>query len=1097
MNANESYSQKTRITLNVADVTIAQILDEIENTTEFKFIYSIKNVDLKRRVSINVEQLRIKQILRNLFNQTQTAYKVRGKQVILSKTGLEEIEVTVPPKEATIQQKITVKGQVLDHLSLPLAGVSIIEKGTSNGAFTDFDGNFEIEVAPEAILVFTYIGFNPQELIASTSFLSVSMKENVSELDEVIVVAQGISKSRKALGYAISQVDTKETENRAESDIARTLVGKISGVRIDEASGSSGSALGITIRGNLSLTGDNQALIVIDNVPSSAGLINVDPNDIKNITVLKGLNAAVLYGNLGRNGVILIETKSGNPELGKKRFDVSMSQVLYTNTAASLPDFQNKYGVGNNFVTDASSYENVGSHGAAFEDLDFIPHPLFRDQRFPEFANALVPYEAAKDNVNDFFKTGIGQVTSLNIRSTGENASFNFATNYTSEDGIIGTNNFKRFNISIGGTARISNKFRISSSLSYITRHRNRQTSSIFDALYLMPRSLDIHSFPFQDSEGRNVYYNRNTENPLWTINNTGDDLITNRLVGVVNLDYAINKNHNIKYRGGLQTNNFSEFSFRNKGGIGDTAQFGSLDLTSNETFTIDNSIVLSSNYKLSKTIGLDSQFGINSRFRRTTSLDSEYTDQIVYNYFRPNNFRTVGQGDYDTTRSNLVGIFGQLDFDYKNYLFLNVSGRYDVSSVVEKENQTLFYPGVSVSFVPTSAFKNFKSKYINYLKLRGAFATSSGFPDLYDTRTALSSNPREFDDPEAGLLVTNSLFSNLANPNLKPELHREFELGLEGKFFNNTITLEASVFSRISRNQIFNTQISPDTGFDSTVINAGRLDSQGIEIDLGFDLFKNSEFNWNMRNTFTSFKTDVVELANGIQQLIGRHLKVGEELGVFFGDYVVRDSEGNALVNPIIGEILESSDIGLNDRIIGNTQPDFRLSNIQTLNYKNFSLSAQFEYTHGGQVLSTFAERLIERGLTTDTENREGSFIIPGVLGDPVTGEPILDDNGNTIPNTIQVTANRFALGNYFNPNEHFTYDASVFRIREIALGYTLDKTNFKKLPFESLVMTLSGRNIFYHAPDIPSGTNVDPEVPSRTVPTTKRYSFSIAVNF
>ncbi|MEM8510454.1 MAG: SusC/RagA family TonB-linked outer membrane protein [Bacteroidota bacterium] len=1120
MSANDSYSQRTRITIDLDNATIAEVLDEIENTTEFKFIYSVKNVDLGRRVSLSVEQLRIQNVLRSLFDKTQTSYKVRGRQVILSKAE----PIKSKQKSIAISQRtIMVKGQVFDNLQNPLPGVSIIEKGTTNGVASDFDGNFEIQVQEGATLVFTSIGFLSQEITATTSFMQVTLKESTSELEEVIVVAQGITKSRKALGFSVSKVATEETEGRPEADISRTLQGKISGVQIIAPNGSSGAATDIVVRGNLSLSQGNQALIVLNNVPFDGNLLDIDPNDIKNITVLKGLNAAVLYGSEGRNGVILIETKSGNAILGKKSFNINASLTTYTNNVANIPEFQNEFGVGNNFITDAATIANNGSYGARFTDVDFVPHPYANDSRFPEFSGVEVPYVAVRNNVDDFFNTGIGQTFSLSASATGETASFNFSTGYTGEDGIIGNNNFQRFNINLGGTAQLNDKIVLSSSLGYSTRVRKSQSGNdVFEFLYRIPRNLDIHNLPFEDPlTGENAFF-RQDENPLWTLNNTGRERAVNRLTASINLSYKIDEHHTLKYRGGLQTESAEVFDFRNRGGLVDgdrngideaTRNTGTLELEADSEFVVDNTLILGSEYDISETLGFSSQLGINSRFERDRSQESTFTDQIVFDFFRPSNFRNNSDADFDTGRENLVGFFGQFDFDYNDFLYLGLSGRYDIASTLERENQTLFYPGVSLSFVPTSAF-NFGGSAINFLKIRGAYATSAGFPGRFRTRNTLFSDPREFEDISDGLIVTNSLFSRLENPDIRPELHREFELGIEGNFFNNAITLNASVFTRISEDQIFETELAPETGFTSTTINAGRVDTEGLEIDLGINLFRGSDFNWDIRNTFTAFESTVVELPDGLERVIldnntstqivfqdtgtnAAVAAVGQPLGSYLGSYVVRDSQGNALINPNNGVLLVSDEVGLQDEIIGDLTPDWRATTIHTFGYKNFTLSGQFEYTKGGTRTAQVVEELFERGTSLSTVNREGTFVIPGVYGDPATGQPLLDANGNTIPNTIQQNSNRTAFSNFFEAQEGFTFDASVFRIREVSLSYNLDRTVAKKLPFKNILFTLTGRNIFFYAPNFPRSTNIDPDVVGNSFPSTTRYALGVSINF
>ncbi|UOY05281.1 SusC/RagA family TonB-linked outer membrane protein [Muricauda sp. SCSIO 64092] len=1111
MYADDSYSQRTRITLNVKDILISEVFDEIEKTTEFKFIYSINNVDLERKVSINVEQLRIHNVLQSLFYNTSTVYKLRGRQVILTKLPPPAPKIEVSDSLQLAQEKWIVRGLVVDNLGVPLPGVSVVEKGTTNGVASDFDGNFEIIVEEGAVLVFSSIGFLSLELAASPDFMNIKMKENISELEEVIVVAQGITKDRKALGFGVAKVNTAETEGRPEADVTRTLQGKIAGVQITPSSGSSGDFTNITVRGNLSLTQGNNALIVVDNVPFSGNLLDIDPNSIANITVLKGLNASVLYGSLGRNGVILIETKSGSAKVGKRSFTARLSQTAYTNNVANLPDFQNTYGVGNNLVTDASTVGNLGSNGARFTDVDFVPHPLAGNPSFPEFpANAVVPFEPVPNNVRDFFNTGIGQITALNIDATGEKTSLNFSLGYTSEGGILGNNDFQRFNIGVGGTAQLTDKLKLSSSISYSARTRNSyvpvdilndgEQEDILQNLYIVPRSLDIHSLPFEDPlTGASVYYRSNRENPLWTLENTGRERTTRRINGVTNLTYEFNKNHRLKYRGAFQYQTVNQLTFRNRGGVTDDIEdsLGSLNLDAFTETIADNTLIFESNFQLSDHIGLDSQIGVNSRFEVDTSQETDLNDQIVFGVLRPNNFRVPDQGDYDEGKENLLGVFGQFDFNYNQYLYLNLSGRLDKGSTVESENQNLFYPGVSLSFIPTSAF-DFKNSFVNFLKIRAAYATSAGFPGRFNTRNRLISDPRNFSDINGNLIVANNFSRTLGNIGLGPELHREFELGLEGNFFDNAITLQVSAFNRISEDQIFETEVARSTGFDDTFINAGRLDTRGLELDLSVSLFRKSEFNWDIRNTFATFTTEVVELANNATRLEGdQDLVVGEDLGAILGSYVMRDPNGNALINPATGVVIASDDVGLQPEVIGSTIPDFTATSIHTFRYKNFSLSTQLEYTHGGDLLSPVVELLLERGITTDTRNREGSFLVPGVLGDVFTGQPLLDANGNTIPNTSQITGNNAVFANFYDPDENITFDASVFRIREIALSYSLTKDVVGKLPFQSIDFSVSGRNVFFHAPNFPSGINLDPETVELTTPTTRRYAFTVSVNF
>lgn len=1000
----------------------------------------------------------------------------------------------------------TVTGTVSDNNGLPLPGVNLVIKGTTNGSSTDFEGNFKINTQNATdVLVFSYIGYKIQEItIGNQSTINVSLQEDLEALEEVVVTALGIKKSKKALGYAITTLQSEEVEMRPEADLGRTLQGKIAGVNISAFNGETGAGTSIRVRSSLSINQSNSPLIVVNNVPFGGNISDIDANDIKSISVLKGLNASVLYGSDGRNGVIIIETKSGSAVTGEKTFKASVSTTSYVNDVANLPEYQNTYGIGSEFGYVPG---NLGNWGPAFTDLAEVPHPyaIFSDI-FPEFKDKTIPYKAVRNNVKDFFKTGKGNITSLNIASTQENTAFNLSVGYTDEEGIIGNNDLKRFNLGIGGQVKLTDKLNVSATLNYSTRKVNRlQGSEIFSLLMFIPRDLDLINLPYQNPQtGASVYY-RSSQNPQWVLNNTGlfDDVV--RIFGTINTKYDFTDKLSLTHRAGIDNDSQDEFDYSNKGGFGEN-EFGFLDLDYDKEVTIDQSIILSlNNVKLGTNIGLDAQMGLNSRFIKGKSQSSNSDNQNVFGFLRPSNFNTT-LANYNSYNENLAGAFGQFEFSYDNFLYVTLSGRNDWGSTVEPENRSLFYPGASFSFIPTSAF-NLNSSTLNYLKIRGAYGTSSGFPTRFNTRNILETNPRRFVAPNGQVIITNSADEEFANPNLKPELHREFEVGIESMLFNSRVNFELSAFKRISEDQILGAGLPPETGFTSTTINAGRIDTEGLEIDLGIDVIKTNNFKWNFRNLFTAYESLVVDLPQNQLELSingetrGRFAIEGQPLGIMLGSYALRDDEGNLLINPTIGEIYVSSEVGKEDVIIGDPTPDWALTTINSFSYKNFTFSAQFEYTHGGDILGLAVQDLLERGVTRDTENRQGSFIVPGVYGDPATGEALLDANGQKIPNTIQQNAQRTVFSNYYNADEMSVFDGSVFRLREVSMAYTLNKAKNTKLPFQTMTFSLTGRNLWFNAPDFPKYTNYDPEndngLGDQTVPTTKRFALGVAITF
>ena len=657
---------------------------------------------------------------------------------------------------------------------------------------------------------------------------------------------------------------------------------------------------------------------------------------------------------------------------------------------------------------------------------------------------------------------------------------------------------------------KITDNLNVSATLNYSTRKVNRiQSQEVFRRSFYLPRNIDLTQLPYQNPlTGESVYY-RNDTNPLWVLNNSGinDDRV--RVFGTVNLNYKINDNLDATYRVGYDNEQTDIFDFSNKGGFNNDAfKTGYLNLDYIKEVVVDQTFILNYNKKLNDDFSLDAQMGVNSKLTSGKRITSDSQGQIVYGFLRPANYST-SESSFRTTDENIAGIFGQFQFAYKNYLYATLSGRNDWGSTVESDNQSLFYPGVSASFIPTSAFDFGEDNIVRYLKLRAAYATSSGFPSAYSTRNALIIDANRFASIDGSLPVTNRFGATFANPNLKPELHREFEIGLDTKLFKNRVNLEISAYKRVSEDQIVSAPLSVSSGYDSQVINLGRIDNKGLEIDLGIDIYKTDNFNWNMRNIFTADESLVVKTTPtgaNINLDEDRWAVEGLPLGAIIGDYALRDNEGNLLISgngssSKVGEVIASSDIGLEDKVIGDPNADWRLTNINSFSYKNFTLSAQIEYRHGGEISSSYVEDLLERGVTKDTENREGSFVIPGFLADDDTGVPLLDASGNKIPNTIQMNGLRTVFSNYYNANDLRMWDASVFRIREISLGYSIIPKNGKKLPFKTLDITFTGRNLWYKAPNFPKYVNYDPEndggLGRNNVPSTKRFSLGISATF
>lgn len=1054
--------------------------------------------------------------------------------------------------QLTFAQQKTVSGTVSDENGLPLIGATVVIVGTSSGTTTDFDGNYKITASQGDVLNFSYVGYSDQSITVGASNTINTTLQLDNTLDEVVVTAQGIKREKKALGYAVTTLTSESVENKPEADIARVLSGKIAGVNVVGTGGIAGSGTNITIRGNISITGNNQPLFVVNGVPfntntnaesnvttgngsvsASSRFLDLDPNNIESMSVLKGLSATVLYGDAGRNGVILITTKSNSTGLVDKGFEISVNQSVFFNEIANLPNYQNTYGQGGD---NSANVGFVGNWGNRFSDNLTVRHhynlPRFANS-FPQFQGATVPYQAVKDNVKNFFRNGLGTSTSINASKGSENMSYAINFGQTVEEGYVPKNKIKRINFGLGGNIKLSNKFRVSGSFNFSTSSfetppvaANNGTGnfSIFTRTLFIPRNVDLNGLPFQDPlTGASVYYRTDQENPLWLVNNSKESIDVNRFYNSISTTYDFSNSINLTYRVGIDTYTENQQFYVNKGGVSSlSAQQGFLKNSTGTNTIWDHSLILRiKDVKFSEKFNFNASLGFNTNSEIYKKFGVFNSGQVVFGYLDQNNFSSQSNTDPLGSRldfeqrENTLGAYSQLTLDYSNFLYLTLAGRNDWSSTLETANRSLFYPSASLAFVPTSSFPSLKSDFINFVKVRAGYGTSSGFPSPYNTRQTLAQNTSVFTPASGTPLNTNSSSRFFANPDLKAELHKEFEIGLETRLWNNKIDLEISAYTRDSEDQILTKTLASSTGFGTTFINAGKIETQGLEVNLGITPFKGKDgMQWNSNFIFSAYENEVKDLPDGDEIFIqgfsnlGNYAIEGQPLSVIRGNYAVRDTNGKLLINPSTGNIIESGTLGLDDKIIGDPNADWRLTNINTLSYKGISLSAQVEYVHGGDFSSNTIANLLRRGVTRDTEDREGTTVIPGILADPTTGIPLLDANGNQIANTIQQGANEVYFINYIDPSGQQIYDASVLRLREVSLTYSLPKSIIDKTPFGSFSITFLANNIYYWAPNVPKYTNFDPEALSTgvgngaglelgTAPTSKKYGFSIKATF
>ena len=1027
----------------------------------------------------------------------------------------------------------TVTGVVSDSDGLPLPGATIIVQGTTTGVTTDFDGNFSINVAEGQTLEFSFVGYETAAIaVGAGNVINVTLSLG-TQLEEVIVTSLGITREKRALGYAVSEVDNTQIENRASGDVARVLSGKASGVQVTNQGGISGSGTSVVIRGLSTFSSSNQPLFVVDGVPfqsdtnaqgsftsgnnGSSRFLDLDPNNIESVNVLKGLAAATLYGSQGRNGVILITTKSGTTGAGTRaqKNEVTVNTSYFTNELAMKPDYQMQYGNGFNqnfgwfFSNWGPSFDKEGPagwgkqsaiNGTVSGQEGFLKHPYNSNLNARFLARDLLPLLGLSmdslwewkpyDSVGDLFQPGEIINTNINFRGQSDDGKVSYNVNYGNLDdkGFTPGNTLRRNALSFGGRAVLSNKITVSGTLNYTSTDfktppiaaaysSGSSDSSLYGNVFYTPRSVGIAELPYAHPiTGASIYYRSSNgiQHPLWTVNNTGDAQMTHRVFGGVSAQYDISDNLNIRYNYGYDVYSEDNTSYQNKGG-----QDGSLEVQSglyekwNNTSTIFNHrIAINGDYELDDDWSVTFNAGASAVAREYDRNGVRSTGQNVFNVLRHYNFNSQEEIEF-YSRRNVLGVFAQAAFDYQDYLYFTLASRTDWVSNLSEENRSITYPSASISFVPTSIL-DFGNLPIDFLKVRASYGTSATYPGGYPIASTLSLDTKDF-KVDGVEVITNTTGSQLGNTGLKPELLAELEFGLEANLFDNRLSAEISYFSRNTTDLIITQPLDPTTGYTSTRTNIGEISATGWEVDLNLDWIRGDKFNWNTSVNYTTNQAIVEDLGQNTDQIVyagfstrGNAAIPGLPLTSMIGTSVARDDQGRPLVDAS-GSYRTNNDTNYKTNkyaLIGDSNPDFIANIGNTLTYGNLSLNVLFNATIGGDMYSSFIMTLLGRGITTDTLDRELPYILPGVLAD---GSP----NNKMIDNATTYFGNLILGG-----DELRTWDASVLRLSEVSLTYDIPSSWLDKTPFGAASISAQGFNLWYDAYNTPDGTNYDPNI-------------------
>lgn len=733
------------------------------------------------------------------------------------------------------------------------------------------------------------------------------------------------------------------------------------------------------------------------------------------------------------------------------------------------------------------------------------------------------------DNFGGFFNRGRMVENAFTISSGSDKASLNAGVSRMDQEGIVPNQEADRTSMYFGGNGQLDNGLFVSGSVNFVNTNQQTPqtggsaftdyygggTSSVFSRLVYLPRNFNLNDYPFENpADGSNVFY-RALDNPRWISKYNLYNSEVNRAFGNLTLSYDLTDWLNVVAKGGVNTYSENRRSIIRSGGVAVPAgEIFTEDLTNTET---NFDFISTINKDLNEDINFRAIVGMNVNqrelSRRKVTGSGIISDGLNGLYRTDATSTQIVDYDFDRLR-RLYGVYADLLVSYKDYLFLGLVGRNDWSSTLPQDNNSYFYPGVSLSLVFTDAF-NLNTSWLDNGKIRAAATKVGNDADPYLTATNYAITT-PFTSNSGGTFNKATLSNRLGNPELKPEFTTEYEFGLEADMFNGRIGLDVTYFTRTSTDQIAQAAVARSTGFSSEVVNFGELQNKGWEIGLdAYPVRMSNGFEWNSYVAFTKIESEVIDAGpdgeifiGGAGSTFGTIHREGFPYGQIFGTVNAKDDEGNLLIDKSTGLPFNQG----SSEIIGDPNPDFVLGWTNSFSFKNITLTALIDWKQGGDIYSFTSASLLLRGQLELSEDREGIRVIPGVYGNPQTNEAELDDSGNKIQNTTAITAFDYHFSDGFGAygqDEVNIYDATVIRLRELSLGYKLPKSLLEKTPFGSASISVTGRNLWFNAPNLLEGVNLDPEVTTNgadsnqqgfeygTTPTTRRYGFNISLTF
>jgi len=996
--------------------------------------------------------------------------------------------------QISFAQEKTVTGKVSDA-SGPLPGVTVVVKGTNTGTQSDFDGNYSLKAASGDVLQFSYIGMNPlSKTVGASNVVNVTMSESAEALEEIVVTGFGRTVEKRSATFSVQSVEGDEMTQAREANIVNSLSGKVSGVQITNSSGAVGASSRVVLRGASSLTGDNQPLYVVNGVPLESGnygnagsgggadmpngVSDISADDIESISVLKGPAAAALYGVRAANGVIQIKTKSGKKS---SNLGISFNSTTSFETPLMLPSYQNSYGQGGN----KDYFEWIdGTTGDGGVDESWGP-PLDAGLEFVQWNSytvdgAPLPWVSKPDNIKDFYETGVTTNNSISFSGGAEDIGYRLSVGYMDQQGMVPNTDLSRVSIGASSSYQMGDKFTTTVDANYTTSHSDNFVTQGYNnenpvqQMIWSGRNVDFNALrdwrnlPLSPAgtAAAGTPLNWNTvfqNNPFWVLDTNTREYNRNRLVGNITATYEFSDK--ISMTGKVGTNFWNTRQNYRQAMGSNSAPNGYYSETA-RSYSETNYEVIAT-YKTTLTEDLDFEFtaGGNSMIRKSELAFTGVPELQLPGLYNVSNLRAGSSWVVSNSHSEqkINSLFGFGKFSFKDFLFLEFSGRNDWTSILPIDNDSFFYPSVTASAV-ISDMVEMNPGAVSFLKLRGGWSQVGGIGALspYSLAPTYALSTETWGGNSVAFLP-----GQLNNPNIKSETTEGIEVGLDARFINNSIRFTATYYDQTSTDLVVPVQVTAASGYTSAVQNVGEMRNKGIELQLGATIVDNGEFKFDVDLNWAKNDNEVVSLGGldalvlGGQWSMTLEAREGESYGSIVGPAFERSPSGDVVYVNGLPKIAPSTEV------LGNITPDWTGGANFTFSYKGFALNALVDAKIGGDVYTMTNAWGRYAGVLAETlVGRE-----TGIVGDGV----MLDGSGNYVPNNVVVSAksyNQAAFSN--NVVESSVYDASYVKLRQMMLTYKLPNSMLNKSFLSDVSFSVVGRNLAILYKNVP---HIDPE--------------------